>query len=143
KAVGENSENDYYCVAMAPGFIEMANVYCEPPEDTNINFGYMLQIELADQKGETYSMDVIVSDEKHSSNREDFYPHNSIVEFIVDNIPKGGVTENGEDGDNVSLDKLLDGEGIIIEKVYSYEDEVLVTGNYLDGWMLRGYNDEN
>ena len=76
-------------------------------------------------------------------NKNDFYPHNSIEKFIVDGIPKGEITENGEDGDNVSFDKSLGGEEIGVEKVYSYEDEVLVTGNYLDGWILRGFNDEN
>ena len=43
----------------------------------------------------------------------------------------------------MELEGRLPDEGIIIEKVYSYEDEVLVTGNYLDGWILRGFNDEN
>lgn len=121
--------------------VESADEFCDYPEENNINYGYILEIDFEDRDEKTYSIDVIVSDEKYSSDRGDFYPHNNIVEFIVDGVPKGNITENGKDGDNVSFDKLLGGKDVTVEKVYSYEDEVLVTGNYLEGWRLKGCDD--
>jgi len=79
-------------------------------------------------------MDIIVADEKYSKDENDFYPHNNLVEFIVDKTPKSDICEKG----NVSFDKLLGGNELEITKVYAYEDGALVTGNYFYGiWEER------
>lgn len=129
KISGCKNESDYYCVAMAPGFITAASKYCTPAEDGNINFGYKLQICLNDNKGNEYSMDVVVADQKYSKDENDFYPHNNLVEFIVDGNPQNDICEGG----NVSFDKLLGGNNLKIVEVYAYEDGALITGNYRNG----------
>lgn len=135
KIPGCESADDYYCVAMAPGFTTAAEKYCTPAEDGNINFGYKLQVCFQDKDGNSYDMDVIVAEEKNSSDKNDFYPHNNLVEFVVDGRPKDTVTVGG----NVSFDKLLGGSELEITEVYAYKDEAIATGNYRDGgcWKDR------
>lgn len=129
KISGCESTDDYYCVAMAPGFTTAAEKYCTPAEEGNINFGYKLKVCFQDKDGNSYDMDVIVAEEKNSSDQNDFYPHNNLVEFIVEGSPQDTVTVGG----NVSFDKLLGGSDLEITEVYAYKDGAIVTGNYRDG----------
>lgn len=81
---GIESDDDYYCIAMAPGFMTRAEAYCIHAEFGYQNFGYKLQIRLSDVNGNSYSMDVVVTDVKGSTDENDLYPHDHIVEFFVD-----------------------------------------------------------
>lgn len=129
KIPGEKANDDYYCVAMAPGFITRASNYCTPAEEGNINFGYRFLVRLCDKNGGNYDLNVIVVDEKNSEDRSDLYPHNNIVEFVTNNALSDDITEGG----NVSFDKLLGGTELEIEEVYAYKEGAYVTGNYRDG----------
>lgn len=124
---GIKDANDFYCVAMAPGFAEEAKKYCTPPaQEGNINAGYKLQVQLEDSKSNIYTMDVIIADIKSSSDSNDFYTHNHLVEFFVEQKPG----ENISTGGNVSFDKLLGGKDLEITKVYAYENGAMMEGNY-------------
>lgn len=134
----DNMEEDYYLVAMAPYFTTRADEYCESAPTGDTNFGFQLQIIFEDDNGENYSMDVIVTDNKASSDPNDPYPHDHIIEFFKE----GSLNEDIVEKDNVSLDKLLGGDGVEVKEVYAYEDGAMVVGNYSeDGyWMLRKDN---
>lgn len=131
KTPGFKLESDYYCVAMAPGFTTLAEEYCTPAEEGNVNFGYKLQICFSDKNENEYSMDVVVTTTKASSDINDFYPHDNLVEFVVDGKPKDTITTEG----NVSFDKLLGGSGLEITKVYAYREGAMITG----GWWPQGH----
>ena len=126
KIPGKQTNEDYYCVAMAPGFITKASGYSTPATEGNINFGYRFLVRLCDEEGKNYDLDVIVVDEKHSEDRNDFYPHNNIVEFVTGNNINDAILEGG----NVSFDKLLCGTQLEIEEVYAYKEGAYITGNY-------------
>lgn len=81
---------------------------------------------MCDEEGKNYDLDVIVVDEKHSEDRNDFYPHNNIVEFVTGNNINDAILEGG----NVSFDKLLCGTQLEIEEVYAYKEGAYITGNY-------------
>ncbi|GFI02890.1 MAG: hypothetical protein HFI44_16180 [Lachnospiraceae bacterium] len=127
KMPGYRSGNDYYCVAMAKGFTKLAEEYCTPAEEGNINYGYKLQVRFEDEDGKSYSMDVIVAEAKGSSDSDEFYPHDHLVEFVVDEKPKGSIVNEKS---NVSFDLLLGGKGLEIKEVYAYKDGAFVEGNY-------------
>lgn len=124
---GYRSGNDYYCVAMAKGFTKLAEEYCTPAEEGNINYGYKLQVRFEDEDGKSYSMDVIVAEAKGSSDSDEFYPHDHLVEFVVDEKPKGSIVNEKS---NVSFDLLLGGKGLEFKEVYAYKDGAFVEGNY-------------
>lgn len=127
---GIKADDDYYCVAMAPGFTTSAEEHCIQAKDGNVNFGYKLQVCFEDIDGVSYNMDVIVAETKASSDPKDFYPHNNLVEFVVDGKPKNTVTDSTG---NISYDILLGGNGLEITEVYAYKDGAMITGNYRDG----------
>lgn len=129
KIQGMEAEDDYYCVAMAKGFATAAEALCTPAPEYNRNFGFKLQVQLGDSKGREYNLDVIVADVKGSYDDNDFYTHTSLVEFIVEDKPGDAISEEG----NVSFDKLLNGQGLEIKKVYAYENGAMVVGNEYHG----------
>lgn len=127
--------NDYYCVAMARGFITEAKEFCTPPAQYNINAGYKMQVQLEDSQNNVYKMDVIIIEAKGSDDSKDIYTHNNIVEFFVEDKPSENISVEG----NVSFDKLLGGENLEIERVYAYEEGAIIEGNYNNGgqWEPR------
>ena len=127
--------NDYYCVAMARGFATKAEETCTPPAQYNMNAGYKMQVQLEDSQNNVYKMDVIIVEVKGSDDPNDFYTHNNIVEFFVEDEP----SENISVKRNVSFDKLLGGENLEIKRVYAYENGAIVEGNYNKGgqWEPR------
>ncbi len=129
KIQGMETEDDYYCVAMARGFATAADALCTPAPQYNENFGFKLQVQLEDSMGNEKRMDVIIADVKASDDPNDFYTHASIVEFIVEDVPGDAVSEGG----NVSFDKLLGGQGLEIERVYAYDNGAMVVGNGYKG----------
>ena len=133
---GEEAEDDYYCVAMAPGFTTNAEKYCAPPENSAyMNKGHKLRVCFQDEKGTDYYMDVVVTVAKNSSDENDFYPHNNIVEFVVDGKPKDTVRD---EKDNVSFDILLGGKGLSVTEVYAYKDGAMIEGSYyFEHWEER------
>lgn len=124
KVQGMETEDDYYCVAMANGFSTAAEALCTPAPKYNANFGFKLQIQLEDSMGNEKSMDVIIADVKASDDSYDFYTHTHLVEFIVDQRPGDAISEGG----NVSFDKLLDGQDLEIKRAYAYENGAMVVG---------------
>lgn len=124
KIQGMETEDDYYCVAMARGFATAADELCTPAPQYNANFGFKLQVQLADSKGNEKRMDVIIADVKASNDANDFHTHTNLVEFIVEDKPGEAISEEG----NVSFDKLLGGQGLEIKSVYAYEDGAMVVG---------------
>ena len=136
KIPGVKGRNDFYCVAMAPGFSYRANLFCTPPENNgDVNKGHKLQICLEDNNGKEYSMDVIIAVSKSSEKNDDLYPHDHLVEFVVDNKPKDTVTVGG----NVSFDKLLGGKDLEITKVYAYRDGAMIAGHW---WPVKYWEDK-
>ena len=126
KNEGVEMEDDYYCVAMSPGFATAAEKTCSPPQQGNINYGYTLQIQLENVEKELYTMDVVIADAKASEDEKDFHTHDHLIEFIVDQKPGDAITNER----NVSYDKLLGGSGLEIKRIYAYEDGALVEGGY-------------
>lgn len=129
KIQGMETEDDYYCVAMARGFATAADALCTPAPQYNENFGFKLQVQLEDSMGNEKRIDVIIADVKASDDPNDFYTHASIVEFIVEDVPGDAISEGG----NVSFDKLLGGQGLEIERVYAYDNGAMVVGNGYKG----------
>lgn len=123
-------KSDYYCVAMSPGFTTAAAQFSTPPEEYQENYGYKLQVQFEDKNDDEYKIDVIVTDTKNSKDKNDFFAHNNIVEFVVDDKPKSTVTTGG----NVSFDKLLGGNGVEIKAVYAFKEEPLIIGDWKNGW---------
>ncbi len=150
--------NDYYCVALGPGFsIEAAklsgNDYYVSGKHIGAdekNWGYTFLINFVDDNGNTYRINAIFVDTKNPDDEQTgdlFRPHtNGFLEFITSydetgyNNTKGFSDTNlGRDDDNFNLDydKLFGGSNVRVDSVYAYKNGWMFSGNYADGYTIN------
>ncbi|MCM1524738.1 MAG: hypothetical protein NC120_09805, partial [Ruminococcus sp.] len=145
--------NDYYCVAMGPGFALNAAKLCNMKlyEDNKTGFiyadedtwGYTFRVNFTDDDNREFKINVIMVDDKRLKGDEnstgDYYTtHNdSFLEFIMKYDPDAGYSKTqgfkntpyGRNGDekNLDYDKFFGGKNVRVQSVYPYND----------GWMFE------
>ena len=148
KTAGVRSDDDYYIVAMGNGFGQAAaqvDSHCTEIKEyswgdayTNntgvqgaVQTGYTFEVELKDESGNTYSIDVMMGDIKASKGGT-LFPHDVPVEFVVDGKPGSNVSTGG----NVDWQKLVGGTGTTeVTGISAYEDGARYTTNYITGGL--------
>lgn len=151
---GKKSKDDYYIVAMGYGFVNEAQKYDSEYDESvalkmkkynndkilnftsegKINAGYTYKVELTDSTGANYAIDVLIGSTKGDSNS--YVPHDNVIEFIVDGVPKGSVV--GKNG-NVDYQLLVGANHkTSISKISIYSDSARYTGTEFEGkWTHR------
>lgn len=157
--------NDYYCVAMGPGFSRDAAKCCG--KNTMLyefnngiameiadygTWGYTFRVNFIDDNSSEYHINVIMVDVKDitdSYSRQDPYTTHtgSFIEFIMKYDPNADkhnteafrYTPYGRDGDekNLDYDKFFGGTNVRVQSVYPYCDGWMIQGTYSDGYTIR------
>lgn len=107
KSGENNSENEYYFVAISKG---LAQDLCNKLGYKDVNefaLGSTFQFTFGDVNGKISRINVVVADVKETEDT-DMYPHTTMVELVAekDILKSSGITTGG----NVSLDKWFDGK---------------------------------
>lgn len=151
---GKKSKDDYYIVAMGYGFVNEAKKYDSEYDESvatkmkkyndnkmlnftsegKVNAGYTYKVDLTDSTGTNYTIDVLIGSTKGASNS--YIPHDNVIEFIVDEAPRGSVV--GEGG-NIDYRALVgSNHKTSISKISIYSDSARYTGTEYEGkWTHR------